>query len=309
MAQEEVCDGPFTRADWHEVLDAVEAALTDLDGAQADRLLDYAHHELRCAQAPAKPADVGRMAAQEAVLHWYDQDPDEAVRWGWTVLDTVGSSNDWPGITPAALLAALDASPLPESTGPEGVGLRSPPKGAVLRSGFLLTEPHAPVRVPGLIQLADKRGAVLETFWQDGSAFADDLLGPPQPLDTPRWYEAPPPPRAAAPAPRTPAAEDTDVEMRWDIEPECPWKGQPRKVEAKGATVRINRKVFDVKTADEQRAFLRTLRTCGEFRAARRFKQWREARGKLAFDAPSKRKSMERALLTPEPTRRKRKRG
>ena len=292
------------------MLDAVESALLDLDGAQADRLLDYAHHELRCAQTPATPADVGRMASHEAVLHWYDQDPEEAVRWGWAVLDTVGSSTDWPEVTPSGLLTELNANPLPDATGPQGVGLQPPAKGAVLRSGFLLTEPRAPVRVPGLMQLVDKRGEVLETWWQDGSAFDDDLLGPPRSLSAPRWYTPPPAPRAAEPTAHEPVASDAgDVEMRWDIEPECPWKGQPRKVEAKGATVRVNRRVFDVKTTEDQRAFLRTLRTCGEFRAARRFKQWREARGKLAFDAPSKRKSMERALLTPEPTRRKRKRS
>ncbi|MFT4624300.1 MAG: hypothetical protein ACI8PZ_002959 [Myxococcota bacterium] len=306
-AQQEVCAGAFSQAEWNEALDAVDDALAELDGARADRLLDYAHHEFRCMEEVVRPADVARMAMQESVLHWYDQDPEESLRWAWTVLETLGSAAEWPEVTPARLLTELDALQLPEFAGPTDMGFVPPKGGAYLRNGFLLVEPRAPVRAHGLVQVVDKKGVAQETRWQDGAAFDEGWFGPAGDVPTPRWYEAPPPPVNSASggvAARDPA-KDVPA-MRWDIEPECVWKGQPRRVVSTAGSVTINRQQFEVRGAEEQREFLRTLRTCGEFRAARRFTRWREARRKLVLNARSYRDSMEKALLTPEPTRRKR---
>jgi hypothetical protein len=285
------------------VLDAVEASLSELNGLRADRLLDYAHHELRCIDSVVRPQDVARMAMQEAVVHWYDQDPDEALRWAWTALDAVGARVTWPDVTPTGLVEALQDHPLPEVSGPTGTGLLPPPRGAYLRNGFLLIQPVAPVRVPAVVQAAGKRGEILETRWQDGSAFDTDWLGPIIRINTPSWYDPPPPPTAERPARRS---GREDVTLRWDIEPECPWKGEPRRVEATGRQVQINQQVFPVRSDADQRVFTRALRACGELRAARRFKRWREARKRLALTAAARRSSMERALKSPEPTRRKR---
>ena len=303
-AQQEVCDEPFTQADWVDVLDAVEESLTDLDGLRADRLLDYAHHELRCMDSVVRPRDVARMAMQESVLHWYDQDPDEALRWAWTAIDAVGARGVWPDVTPSGLMDALEENPLPEVSGPSGVGLLPPPKGAYLRNGFRLIHPLAPVRVPALVQVAGKRGEILETRWQDGAAFDDEWLGPIIRVTSPSWYDPPPEPTTEQPSARR---GRQDVTLRWDTEPECAWKGAPRRVEATARQVQVNQQVFPVRSDADQRTFTKALRACGELRAARRFKRWREARKRLALTSAARRRSMEKALMSPEPTRRKRK--
>ena len=259
FAQEEVCPGPFTRAEWREVLTAVDEALDELDGNRADRLLDYVHHELRCMTEVAHPEDVGRMAMQEAVVHWYDQDPDEAVRWAWTALETVGADAPWPAITPTRMLDRVADTPQPELTGPRGLGLVPPKGGAFLRNGFLLTQPEAPVRVQALVQVVDKQGVVQETRWQDGAAFDDAWLArQADPVEAPRWYEPPPRPRRTSG--RSATAGTDEVDLRWDIEPSCPWKGQPRRAELSGRHAQVNRQGFALKSDADDREFLRVLR-------------------------------------------------
>jgi len=85
----------------------------------------------------------------------------------------------------------------------------------------------------------------------------------------------------------------------------CAWKNDPKRATATGKTVSINKHNYNVKTASEQAAFKKVLRSCGEFRAARRFIRWRQAKAKLAFDARSFRESMLKAILTDEPKRRR----
>ncbi len=294
-----MCASPFSRAELNEVLDAVDRSLAGLDGGQALRLLDFVRHEIRCMDAPIRPIDVGRISTQEAVLAWYDQDPDDAIRWGWAVDETLGGAADWPEVTPPALLDALDVTPRPHSVGPEGVGLLPPKGGAILRNGILLTEPKASRSVPSVVQIADRDGVVISTRWEGRSGFAADLLGPPATVSPPRWYEAPP-----MPAARARRRSMREVAMRFDDAPPCQWKGTPRKVSVTATEISINRQVFPIRTDGEKRSFLHSLRICGEFRAARRFKNWQEAATGLSLTAAKHKKSMVDALLGDEPQRR-----
>lgn len=84
----------------------------------------------------------------------------------------------------------------------------------------------------------------------------------------------------------------------------CPWKGEPRKVEATRREVTINRHVFPIRTDEDHAAFRKTLRGCGEYRAARRFKRWQEAEGLFSSGAQY-RDAMVDALLSEEPSRRR----
>ena len=137
---------------------------------------------------------------------------------------------------------------------------------------------------------------------------------PPDPqteADAPAAEPAETPPEATppVPAPEDPPPAAPEPVLAFDeaqASRDCPWKSAPKRVSSTGRTVTVNRHTYAVKSLAEQATFLKVLRSCGEFRAARRFKRWREARANLfSFDAQEHRERMEKALLTEEPTRRR----
>ncbi len=239
----------------------------------------------------------------------------------------------------------LDELPEARLGGPENAGFLVPKKGAALVDGRFAESPEASVGVPHLLQIADKSATPVHTSWVDGMAFPESQLGNPTTVTPPKWYEEPPLPApqpmpdAEPDPPEEPAIADADPDPTEAAPPteeppteelpteepsptkaprtkpilafdeasatrSCDWK-KARHVSATGRTVTINRHTYDVRTTTEQALFRKTLRTCGEFRATRRFNRWREAKSKLAFDARSHRDSMVKAILTDEPKRRR----
>lgn len=322
-AQVEVCAGVLALPEWREAMDAVDEALIALDGARADRILDDLLYEMRCLHAPVPPAELGRLARQVALVAFFAQDQDELGYWGQLALQAAGGA-PWPeAVTiPDRFFEMLDALPEPEPTRAEG-GLAIPRGGGALLDGVLLTEPIATEGVQHLLQIADKGGRVVSTAWQTGASFDRTWLeDDPRPEGTPGWYVAPPPPPplrdapVPEPVPEVPQPEVPQPEaprpaptVRFDGDgatQECPWRGPPRNVSAKGREVRVNRHTFPVRTAEDQDAFRQVLRACGEFRAARRFVRWRVARRKLFRSGSQLRDAMIEALVTPEPPRKPR---
>jgi hypothetical protein len=303
QAQEETCGSAFTVSEWREALSATKEALAELNGARADALLAWIYAELRCLDAVVDPNDFGELAALESIVAFYDQDADSAVVWAQAAK---GVGAPWPeGVAvPGRLLDLIEEAEPPGRAGPTGVGLIVPKHGAILRNGYFLTSPSAPVGMPGLVQVVDKKGRALSTRWQDGAAFHKDLLGPAGETPKPNWY-VPPVVRAGKGGPMV---SDQEVSLKGSARSdECPFKADPKAVSAGGNSVKIAGTSFRVKTDEDQAAFKRVLRGCGEYRATRRFMKWREARKKLSFEAGKLRDSMLRALRTPEPKRRRRK--
>lgn len=315
VAQEEVCGGILPRSEYDEALEAVDLAIADGSGARADRILDDVHEALPCADFVLSPADVGRLARQEALLAFYQQDRVQLELW-WLLARETGVTSTERWSLPDTFADLVDGFSDREPAALDGQGLRPPKKGGVLLDGRLVLEPVASPGVPHLVQVVDKHGAPIRTAWQDGIAFDPDLLGTPTSLSVPRWYDEPPTvapePVATAPVAPEPAAPEPaatePVAVRFDdaLDADCPWKGSPRKVEVSRREIGVNRKTFPIGTPEEQLALAKTLRTCGEYRAARRFARWQEARGKPFSGAAAHRDAMIDALLTDEPKRRRR---
>ena len=347
-AQEEVCSAQFTRAEFIEAVDAVDAAIADANGLLAQRILDDVYDAMRCLGVRVDPSLLGHYARQNSVVAFYAQDIEEATAWAQLGREALGET-PWPEDYPITDGYRQLLEDLPEMTlsGPDNAGFLRPKGGAVFVDGRFAEIPEAAVGVPHLLQILDKRQRTVHTSWVDGMAFPEEHLGNPSTVNRPRWAEDPPPPPGAdaaldpqepepsepetvEPEPETvePEPETVEPEPSEPAEPEpsepaeteepaldfdearaardCAWKTAPKKVSTTGRTVTINRHTYDVRTAGEQAAFRKVLRSCGEFRATRRFNRWREARAQLfSFDARVHRDRMEKALLTEEPRRRR----
>jgi hypothetical protein len=323
-AQTEACPGPLPLSEWQEAMGSVDQALIALDGTLADRILDDIVYELRCLRVPAPPAELGRLARQIALVAFYAQDHDEMRVWMGLARETVGQV-PWPEALPVperffALTDALEPPAVQQADG----HLQVPRGGGALLDGFLLQQPEATGSVQHLLQIADKRGEILLTDWQNGAAFPEEWLGAePVRLTVPDWYVAPPEPAEREEAPEPEPEPDPELPEPVQAGPEptlsfegdgrsqdCPWKLEPHTVEADRREVRVNRHVYPVRTEEQQGEFKELLRSCGEFRAARRFTRWRGARaqgfGGAFAGAARYRRAMVEAIASDEPVRRKR---
>lgn len=184
---------PMDAAVLEEGLAKVEGAFVEGEDRDAARLLHEVRDRLTCLVVPASTATLARHAVLEALAAWKDQDEDEALRWArgahW-----IDPGHAWPSIVTAShplrtLVAARGEAPV---TGPTDQGLVVPRGGAVLLSGRLATRPRAPVAVPLLVQVVDRDRTIVTASWQDGTAFAPWLLGPPVVVAPPRWLETGP---------------------------------------------------------------------------------------------------------------------
>jgi hypothetical protein len=170
-------------------MDDVDRYLVSDRIQQAAELVDSVERSLPCLDDRADIADVGRFAQQESLVAFYDQDSDETVRWGLLARYTL-QEDPWE-YGPPAWRDLVDQAPDPPVAGPDG-GLSFPRGGGILLNGLLLEAPKARVEVPHLVQVVDRDGLPVTTAWQDGAAFAPELLGPPLPLEVPEWYVSPP---------------------------------------------------------------------------------------------------------------------
>lgn len=202
-----ICNEPYAVTAWSAALDATDAKLAAADAEGARQQLAETHRALLCLRDLAPTPLVGRMAQLLALTFFYDQD-ENAIR-RWSVLARLSSA------------PPLDDARFPDGhpfrtmydeaedfgvNGPEGVGFVFPPGGGVFLNGALLTETRAPVEVPGLLQVFDRKGAQVEVVWIDGSAFPEELLGPAGP--TPVMPKALA--KAASRAPKAPKASKAD---------------------------------------------------------------------------------------------------
>lgn len=171
-------------------MDEVDAAFAAFQPDQARRLLAALRQEILCLDAVAKPSHLGRFARQMALAAFFQQDEVNALRWG-LLQRYAAPSLPWPddigeGHPLRGMLADADE---PVLAGPDDMGVAHPKKGAVFMNGHILEAPRARAEVPNLVQVADKKGVLLHSYWQDGAAFSSDVLGPPGTLArAPRWF-------------------------------------------------------------------------------------------------------------------------
>jgi hypothetical protein len=192
-AQDLPCNEPFGTNDFVTKMDAAEAALAEfnLEGFRA--LLTDVQDQLPCTYDRIHPNYLTRYARQMAMSFFLDQDEMTMAQWG-----TLAGSNaemPWPAALEDETHPFRDALAFIEEpwiNGPEGAGLNPPKGGAIFLDGVLLKTPVASAETPHFIQVLDKRGLVVESFWQEGSGFAHRLLkADVTPPEIPSWYKAP----------------------------------------------------------------------------------------------------------------------
>jgi len=212
-AQTEVCSSVYTHDQFFRDMNEVDRLVADLDIQGAKRKLSDARTALRCIDEVVQPTYLARFGRQMALIFFFDQDEDATRRWG-LLSRYSDASFPWPREYPAdhPFREQVESSDDPILGGPAAASLAPPKKGGIFMNGHLLTRPEAPAEVPVFMQVADKKGVVIASFWQDGARFPDVVLAPagPEPLP-PKWWEGPTPAPAVAVAE---ADESTPEESR-----------------------------------------------------------------------------------------------
>lgn len=237
LAQQEACYEDYTHEAWEAHLNGVDEALHNVDIEGARDLLRKSHKLTLCLVEPARPSYVARLARQLAMTFFFEQDEDAIRRWVFAS-NTADPELSWPRDIDAShpLRAQVAMQEPPEVTGPEG-GLVVPTKGAFLANGRPLLEPRAAVEIPLFVQVMDKKGVIVHQYWQDGSAFPEDIIDPDGgPLKTPKWYA--PEPESARTKMRDPLFGELDSGPEGVEEPavakvdEEPVRAEPDPVDA-----------------------------------------------------------------------------
>lgn len=202
-AQQEVCPGPYANQTLVADLDAVDGHISAFDTDSAREALSRIHRMLLCMEEPVDRDGLSRLGRQLSLTFFFDQDEDAMRRWG-RMTKHVSPDLPWYGDMEAShpFRDAMTVLSTPELGGPDQA-LAVPKKGAILWNGRPATGTKLPVEMPGLVQVMDKQGALIDTWWQDGSAWPERALldAPPTVVAPPKgWADPEPDPRHAVSA-------------------------------------------------------------------------------------------------------------
>ena len=183
---------PYGVNDWIGEMDAADAAMAEFDLDQARGIVDAAEVKLNCTMDVIHPNQLTRFAKQKALLAFFDQDELAAQKWG--LLAKLSGTSPWPeGMDDThPFREMIDFAEKTPRLGPEGAGIYPPKGGAMIMNGKFLDTPKAHTEIPNFVQIFDRRGLLVESYWQDGAAFPSRYLAAdPTPQLAPEWYSAP----------------------------------------------------------------------------------------------------------------------
>ena len=186
MAQ---CEGTWENTRINAKLDEAAEALAQADLSGAKTKLNEVDKGLGCMEVLIDRKVLGRFGRAIGLLRFYEQDEPQAIKWG-LMARLVDPDGAWPGDLPDGhpYLDMLSEEESPPKGRAEG-WLVPPEKGSVFINGEFIAEPEAHAEVPGLVQLFDRVGFPVETFWQDGAAFRANLITEEGgPIEMPKYY-------------------------------------------------------------------------------------------------------------------------
>jgi hypothetical protein len=215
FAQELACEGPYTNEILLTELDGIDDAFRSFDPKRARKLLSTTHRKLLCLDERADPLGLARLSRQLALTFFFDQDEDAMRRWSM-MSRKLAPDLPWHADmgTDHPFRAQFSEFEIAEMAGPKK-SLIPPKSGGVFWNGSYVDEPKAPMEMPALVQLVDKKGKWIAAWWQDGSAWPQHMLGEPGAvLKAPKWLTDPvSDPRHAENAARALFSEVAEVEV------------------------------------------------------------------------------------------------
>jgi hypothetical protein len=184
----------LTVAQLEGLIEQVDLAYLNLDMRQANALLAAAEPRVPCILEIVPTSVVAAFALRRSYSLALELDPSEAKRWA-RLAKALEPSLPWPAYIPSDHeIRDLIADEEPAQKIPvRAKGLAVPPGGGVFLDGRFLDKPEAETAIPHLLQVGDVNGELVVATWQDGTAFPEEILGPPtaSPPVLPEWYGKP----------------------------------------------------------------------------------------------------------------------
>jgi hypothetical protein len=184
----------LTVAQLEGLIEEIDLAYLNLEMNRANALLAAAEPRVPCIVEVVPTVDVAAFALRRSYSLALELDPSEAKRWA-RLAKALDPQLPWPAYIPGDheirdLIA--DEEPLPKIP-VRAKGLVVPPGGGVFLDGRFLEAPEAEAAVPHLLQVGDNNGELVIAQWQDGTAFPEEVLGPPtaSPPTLPEWFGKP----------------------------------------------------------------------------------------------------------------------
>ncbi|MFT7518744.1 MAG: hypothetical protein ACI9MC_000876 [Kiritimatiellia bacterium] len=187
------CDTAYDVNLFIKSMNKADVAMAEFDLDMFRNTLELAHAMLPCTKDQIHPNHIVRFARMNAIAAFFDQDP--MTMEGWAFLSQSGGTAPWSDDMgedhPFRSTVADEFSEFSKS-GPPGAFLNVPPGGGVLINGFLVLTPEAIEEAPNFVQVMDKNGMVLDSYWMDGTGFdAKILRGDDGGVAAPTWYSVP----------------------------------------------------------------------------------------------------------------------
>jgi len=187
-AEEIRCTEPMTNEELEEELLRLEPGILD---SQPLVIADFnaLGQRVPCLDEVIDRVLLGRFAHLMSLASFSTQDEEATLQW-FHVAASAAPGLEWPEALRANHPLHGLMAPEIEVGGPPDKGLAPPARGGVFIDGQLALQPRAHVEILHLVQVFDKQGLRVSSYWQDGAAFPDWLLGPTAPLQAPEWWVA-----------------------------------------------------------------------------------------------------------------------
>lgn len=218
-AQDFACPVIATQQEVDAALDAASKAIDDADVKKLHEQLNLAGPKMPCLDNAADRRSLARYGQLMSVASFLDQDEEAEIRWG-LFARLIDPDVAWPASIASdhPLRQLLAEQQVPPAGGPEGKALAPPKGGAIAVNGNWTVEATAFAEVPTLVQVFDASASPTTSYWQDGAAFPDWILGPPIPEWTPpKWTADPASARAKGKGAKVAKADRAkkDIEIDW----------------------------------------------------------------------------------------------
>jgi hypothetical protein len=192
-AQDFACSAPVPQAEVDADIDRAFAAAARADARAMADALNAVGPKMPCLEVAADRRSLARYGLLMSVASFFTQEEEAEIRWGLFARLT-DPDVPWPeGFTPDHPLRQLIAEQkIPSVSGPEGKGLAPVKGGAIAINGLWTVEATAYAEIPTLVQVFDAGANPTTSYWQDGAAFPDWILG--EPIigwTAPRWTSDP----------------------------------------------------------------------------------------------------------------------